>query len=246
VGLYGLKVPLLIDAVSYLAVVVAGLLLRTRRASVRVEHPVAGTWRTRSDPLLTGIVAMVGALIMTVNITAVALVFLVRDTMHGSATAYGLIEATWTGAMLIGGWYAASRVRADVSLGRTLVVLHAATAVLIALAGLVPAIGWLFVLWLVGGALNGVENNFLGVLAARRVPAAVRGRFFAQFGAVANGANLIGFALAGVLVDRFAPGPVITAGGVAGLVVVLVLARRVWRGAQSPSSGVVASPQLVA
>ena len=252
VGLYGLRVPLLVDAVSYLAVVGAGLLLRTRRIG-RVtsgSKPSGPPWRTRTDPLLTMTIAMVGALTLTVNTTTVALVFFTRETLGASATSYGLIEATWTGAMLIGGWLAALRMRDDTSLGRSVIGTHLIIAVLIMTAGLVPAYGWLFPLWALGGLANGVENNFLGVLAARRVPEAMRGQFFARFVAVVNGCNLIGFMLAGVLVNRFTPGSVITAGGLAGLLAIAVLAGPAWRAARQPprqeSSDVVTSRQVLA
>src|SRR5690349_2287288 len=92
VGLYGLRVPLLVDAASYLAVVVAGLLLQTRRSAAEVSPaslpPGGSPWRTRSDPLLAMQIVMVGALTLTVNTTAVALVFFVRGTLGGSAASY--------------------------------------------------------------------------------------------------------------------------------------------------------------
>jgi MFS family permease len=235
VGLYGLQVPLLVDAASYLAVVGAGLLLRTRRIAVvptSPSSPVGPAWRTRTDPLLTMIIAMVGALTLTVNTTAVALVFFVRGPLGASSTSYGLIEASWTGTMLVGGWLAAYRVRGDAAIGRSIIGLHLLIALLIIAAGLVPAYGWLFALWAIGGFANGAGNNFLGVLAARRVPKAMRGQYFAKFGAVINATNLIGFVLAGVLVDRFSPGAVITGGGVAGLLAVLALTRPTWRAAE--------------
>jgi MFS family permease len=235
VGLYGLQVPLLVDAASYLAVVGAGLLLRTRRTATVPTSPglpVGGAWRTRTDPLLTMIMAMVGALTLTVNMTMVALVFFVRGTLGASPTSYGLIEASWTGTMLVGGWLAAYRVRGDAGIGRSIIGLNLLIALLIMAAGLVPAYGWLFALWAIGGFANGAGNNFLGVLAARRVPKAMRGQYFAKFGAVINATNLIGFVLAGVLVDRFSPGAVITGGGVAGLLAVLALTRPTWRAAE--------------
>jgi MFS family permease len=252
VGLYGLRVPLLVDAASFLAVVGAGLLLRTRRiARVTTESEPSGPpWRTRMDPLLTMTIAMVGALTLTVNTTMVAMVFFTRGTLGASATSYGLIEATWTGAMLFGGWLAAFRVRGDTSLGRSVIGTHLIIAALIVIAGLVPAYGWLFPLWALGGLANGVENNFLGVLAARRVPESMRGQFFARFGAVVNGSNLIGFMLAGVLVDRFTPGSVISGGGIAGLVAIAALTVPAWRAArQAPrqeSSVLVTSRQVLA
>src|SRR5689334_20159235 len=140
VGLYGLRMPLLVDAASYLAVVGAGLLLRTRRTAVAPVSPsvaVGTAWRTRTDPLLTMIIAMVGALTLTVNTTMVALVFFVRGTLGASPTSYGLIEASWTGAMLVGGWLAAYRVRGDAGIGRSIIGLNLLMALLIVAAGLV-------------------------------------------------------------------------------------------------------------
>ena len=180
-------------------------------------------------------IVMVGALTLTVNTTMVALVFFVRGTLGGSAASYGLIEATWTGMMLVGGWLAALRVRGDASLGRLLIVGNLVIAALITTAGLVPAYGWLFPLWAIGGFANGVGNNFLGVLAARRVPRDLRGQYFAKFIAVVNATNLTGFVLAGVLVDRFSAGAVITGGGLAGLVAMALLAWPAWRGAHRPA-----------
>jgi MFS family permease len=236
VGLYGLQVPLLVDAASFLAVVGAGLLLRTRRVVV-VSAPSGSAepaWRTRSDPLLAMQIVMVGALTLTVNTTMVALVFFVRGSLGGSAASYGLIEASWTGMMLVGGWLAALRARGDASLGRLLVVGNLVIAGLITMAGLVPAYGWLFPLWAIGGFANGVGNNFLGVLAARRVPREMRGQYFAKFLAVVNATNLIGFVLAGVLVDRFSAAAVITGGGLAGLAAMTVLTLPTWRAASRP------------
>ncbi len=241
VGLYGLQVPLLVDAASYLAVVVAGLLLRTRRAAVAPADVSGVPWRTRSDPLLAMQIVMVGALTLTVNTTMVALVFFVRGTLGGSAASYGLIEATWTGMMLVGGWLAALRVRGDAGLGRLLIVGNLVIAVVITTAGLVPAYGWLFPLWAIGGFANGVGNNFLGILAARRVPREMRGQYFAKFIAVVNATNLTGFVLAGVLVDRFSAGAVITGGGLAGLAATALLAWPTWRGAQRPPTASFAS-----
>jgi MFS family permease len=236
VGLYGLQVPLLVDAASFLAVVGAGLLLQTRRM-VSVSDPstvVKSPWRTRSDPLLAMQIVMVGALTLTVNTTMVALVFFVRGTLGGSAASYGLIEASWTGMMLVGGWLAALRVRGDASIGRLLVVGNLVMAGLITTAGLVPSYGWLFPLWAIGGFANGVGNNFLGVLAARRVPREMRGQYFAKFLAVVNATNLIGFVLAGVLVDRFSAAAVITGGGLAGLAATAALTLPAWRAASRP------------
>jgi MFS family permease len=244
VGAYGLRVPLLVDAATYLAVVAAGLFLRTRRCGTAEAPAATGAapaWRLGQDPLIGVVVAMLGFLILAVNVEHVAGVFFVRGTLGGSASAFGLLEAVWAATMLLGGWLGALRTPHDTTLGRRFVFLTATTAAAIALAGLMPAVGWLFPLWALGGTTNGLENSALGVLASRRVPAAVRGRMFARVGAVVNAANIVGYLLGGVLVDRFAPGLVITAGGVVGLLVVLGFAVPMWRAAASPTPALAAA-----
>jgi MFS family permease len=237
VGAYGLRVPLLVDAATYLAVVVAGLFLRTRRRGAAEAPGTTGApaWRLGRDPLIGLVVVMLGFLILAVNVEHVAGVFFVRGTLGGSAFSYGLLEAVWAGTMLLGGWLGAVRTPDDTSLGRRMAFLSATTAAAIALAGLMPAVGWLFPLWALGGTANGLENSALGVLGSRRVPAAVRGQVFARLGAVVNAANIVGYLLGGVLVERFAPGLVITAGGVVGLFVALGFAVPLWRAAARPA-----------
>ena len=62
VGAFGLRVPLLIDAATYLAVVAAGLLLHTRRkAAVRgAGRCRVPPWRIRNDRFLLAMICLVG------------------------------------------------------------------------------------------------------------------------------------------------------------------------------------------
>ena len=75
----------------------------------------------------------------------------------------------------------------------------AVTCLGVALIATVPAVGWLAPVSVLGGLGNGGVNVAAAVLLGRRVPAAMRGRAFAVFGAVANGANVTGLLLGGVL-----------------------------------------------
>ncbi|WP_238016704.1 MFS transporter [Dactylosporangium sp. AC04546] len=231
VGAFGLRAPLLIDAGTYLAVVGAGLLLRTRRRVSAHERADGGTtgWKIRHEPMLWPLMLLVAALVLALNVNMVVGVFYIRETLGGSPAEFGLVEAAWTAGMLGGGWLAAARARDDKALGRALVGLHLVTAIAVLLSGFATMVWMLYPLWLLGGAMNGAENNFLGVLAARRVPAAVRGAFFARFGAVINGANLVGYAAGGVLVGRFEPRHIVLACGAAGVLTVLLLGPALWR-----------------
>lgn len=236
VGLYGQRLPLLLDGVSFLWVAVVGLLIATRRGPLRRsgtndaqeatnDAPLVldrrEQWAWRRDPLLLPMIVMVGLVVAVVSLVNVVEVFFVRETLHSSTTMYGVLAATWTGSMMIGSWLVAHRRSTDdagLSLGMTVAL--GANCAGIALAGLVPSVGLLVPLWVFGGVGNGVINGIIAVLLSRRAPAEVRGRAFAHLGAVANAANITGYLVGGALVGPVAPGILIFGSGLLGVAVV--------------------------
>jgi MFS family permease len=101
----------------------------------------------------------------------------------------------------------------------------------------VPAAIWLIPVYLVGGGLNAGLNVIAGVVAGRRVPAAVRGRVFGVFAAVSNGANMVGFLAGGLLMAHVAPRTIMIGTGVAGIVVASLFLPAVLRaGAEAASA----------
>ncbi|MBO4207545.1 MFS transporter [Micromonospora echinofusca] len=243
VGQFGVRPPLLLDAASYLALVVAGLLLRTRRGGARssgtaVARPVTvgsdpdpapttrSAWRLRHDPLLLGMVAaMAGALAAVMAMTPVE-VFFIRETLGSSTTTYGIVTAAWTAGVLPGAWLFARlthRFADDGALVRAALALLGGCCLMVLAGAAVPHAHLLVPLWLIGGLCNGGDNVFSNVVLARRVPEAARGRAFAALGAAVQGASMIGFLIGGVLLEFFAPRPLIAAAGLAGLLVVLAL-----------------------
>jgi MFS family permease len=197
VGQFGLRVPLLVDAASYLAVVAAGLLIRTRRGRVSSSDVPAAPPRLRSDTLLWSMIVLLGAVVAAVSAVNVAEVFLVRDVLHASTTVFGLLSATWLGAMMIGAWLVARRGGSDAYFAIMLLTMLASTSLVVLLCAMVPAAGWLVPLFVIGGATNGGENVTANVLLARRVAPEARGRTYALYGAVTNGATVIGYLLGG-------------------------------------------------
>ena len=223
-GWYGLRVPLLVDAVTYLAVTVAALLIRTRRGQPVRAGAVEEKPAMLRDPLLRPTLIMVGAVVVSVSAVNVADVFFIRETLHGSPSVYGFLGAVWTGAMLVGAWLLSGRKLGDGPMAVALLGTLAGACATVGLAATAPGVGWLVPLWLLGGVFNGAVNVSSTVLVARRTSAAVRGRAFAIFGAVANGANGAGYLLGGVLLGVLQPRMVIGLAGVAGLTVALALA----------------------
>lgn len=233
VGQFGTTVPLLIDAASYGALVAAGLLLRTRRggraaagATVPADRAAVEGWSIWRDPLLRAMVVSVAAVIGVVGAINVVAVFFVRETLAASETMYGVVEAAWMVGLLAGAWFCARlarRARDDAALVGGILLLLGATCLVLPVAAVVGAVGWLIPLWVVGGAFNGGENVFAGVVVGNRVPEAVLGRAFATLGGAIQGASMAGYLAGGVLADRVPIRPLVAGLGVAGLVVVLWL-----------------------
>ncbi|WP_446212302.1 MFS transporter [Micromonospora sp. IBSANI012] len=248
VGQFGTRVPLLLDAASYLALVVAGLLLRTRRGGRRTATATAATttgpapaWRLRRDPLLLAMVVTTAAVIAAIGGINVIEVFFIRDTLDSSATIYGLVGAAWMAGMLPGSWLAARlarRLTDDGALVYGVLATLGGCSLMVVLASAVPAAGLLVPLWLVGGAANGGENVFATVLTARRAPEALRARAYATYGAAVQGGSMAGYLAGGALLAVLPPRPLIAVAGAAGLLVVLAFVPVVVRAVRRAGSAV--------
>ncbi|MET8063038.1 MFS transporter [Micromonospora sp. NPDC005313] len=231
VGQFGTRVPLLLGALTYLSLVAAGLLVRTRRGGRRAAAVTAAAaappWRFRRDPLLTVMVGSVAAVIGAVGAVNVIEVFFIRETLGSSATVYGLVTGSWTLGIVLGAWLfarVARRLADDGALLGAGLVLLGGCGLAVLVSAAVPS-AWLLVpIWLLGGVGNGGDNVFNNLLLARRVPDAARGRAFAVFGAAAQGAAMGGYLVGGLLLEVAGPRVLVAGCGVAGLLVVVALA----------------------
>ncbi|SBT50754.1 MFS transporter [Micromonospora auratinigra] len=247
VGQFGARVPLLVDAASYLALAGAALLIRTRRGGRRSAAVTDGgaapapAWRFRRDPLLVVMAGSLAAVIAAVGAINVIEVFFIRETLHSSTTVYGLVTGAWTLGIVLGGWLfarVARRLTDDGALlGAGLVLLGGCCLAVLASAA-VPA-AWLLVpVWLAGGVANGGDNVFNNLLLARRVPEAARGRAFAVFGAAVQGAAMAGYLIGGLLLELAGPRPLVAGCGIAGVLVVAAVAVPVRRAVRAERAAV--------
>jgi MFS family permease len=256
VGLYGLRVPLLLDGATFGCVAVAGLLIVTRRRSSllaeegspltdmagRRQPSSAKPWTLRRDRLLLPMVAMIGLVVAVVSAVNVVEVFFVRDTLQASTTVYGIVTALWSASMPAGSWLVARRRTDDAGYAALMAGVLALCCAAIGTAGLMPHVAWLVPLFLIGGAANGAINSIVAVLMARRAPAAVRGRAFAYLGAVANAASLAGFAAGGALVGLLSPRVLLVASGAAGVVAAIACLPPMLRAARRDRLRTAAAP----
>jgi MFS family permease len=225
VGTYGTRLPLLIDAVTYLALAGVGLVLRTRRGGRAATRPrtEGPAWRIRDDRLLVMLMTAVGTVIAAVTAVNVVEIFFVRETLGSTEAMYGLVQATWTLGVLVGAWPFGRAVGADHRLVTSQLFLLGGMSLIILGSAAVTGVWWLLPLYVCGGVLNAGINVLSGVVVSRRAPAVARGRVFGTFAAVANVANLAGYVLGGLLLQVASPRVIIAGTGVAGLLVAAVV-----------------------
>ncbi|MEV4275919.1 MFS transporter [Actinoplanes xinjiangensis] len=221
VGQTGQRLPLLLDAVSYLGLVAVGLLVRTRRRAGTADVSVRAAFRLRDDRTLTVMTIAVAAVVAGVSAINVFDVFFVRETLGASTTLYGLVAAAWTAGMLLGSPLGGRIPEHRRTVG-TVLFLLAGACLAILIGGLTARSAWWLVpLWIVGGVCNGALNVSTSVLIANRVRPEAHGRAFSIFGASVQAAGILGFFVAGPLVESFDPRVLVAGAGAAGLVAAL-------------------------
>lgn len=230
VGRYGTRVPLLVDAATFVAVLTAAALLRIRRVpSPSTDRLRGGVAIVRAVPVLRCAVTLLGTFVLLGAMVNVVEVFLVRESLHASVTWYGLVGAGHAVGLLVG---AAGAGRAlPTQLGRARAV-GASAGVLggaLVAIGVSPTVGWVLAATLVTGFANGVLNVATGALVMAATAPEERGRVGAVLTGVVSGTQLgalaVGAALAGVL----SPRAIFVWGGTLALLAPLLLGRSLTR-----------------
>ena len=232
-GLYGARVPLLLDAATFLAITAAGLLITTRRGSAVTGGPRTkggGLQIVRADPLLSMLFLLLALFVLLGAMVNVVEVFLIRETLHASTTWYGIVGAAYGLGALVGS-VLGGRLRGDLHLARAFVGSAVGLAAALAAFAAAPSVAWVLPVALAGGAANGVLSLTLGSLVMGRADADARGRVGAVLNGVASGTQLAAFALAGLLAAVLTPREIFVAAGVSGLLAPVLFARRLIRAA---------------
>jgi MFS family permease len=198
VGWVGYGAPMLVDAATFVALGAAALAVRTNRLPVHAEADDEAPTRysIRSDALLGPLVVGICMLVLVGGITNVVEVFLIRGSLGGSSTVFGLTTALLVAALVVGAVIAGRAAEDNVRAVRA-----ALGALVIAIAlicgGLAPTI-WVFAIaWLVLGIGNGVINADVSTLMLHRTPEAFRGRVLARVGALVSTSEICALAIGG-------------------------------------------------
>lgn len=237
----GTGVAMLVDAATFLALAVAAIALRARRRPVAAAHERAreGVAFLVRDPTLAVVmaVAFVSLLFMTTSWTAEPPFAL--EVLEIGEIGYGAVLTVWTLGMVAGAAGLARRVPAAAC----------ATAALVAVAlqgaGLGLPTVWLslplmLVAMALGGVGHGLKNVLVRNLIHERVPERLRGRAYAGYNGLRNGAELVALMLGGALVAGVGPRWTLAVAGV--LPVAAAVAGLVWQRRLVVAGAVVPEP----
>lgn len=216
----GIVVALLVDTATFAVLTAVLCVVRAERdpriatgSAAAAESARSGLRTLVSDRVLAIAVSGFAVAVLLAVFVNVADVFFVRDVLHASGVAYGLIAAAWALGMIAGS-HAAGRLIGQRALVTAAVGGGVGLGVALVLPAAAPTIATTVVAWLVGGACNGVQNVALQSLVSARVADGLRGRAFAGVNGVVVTANLLGTVVAGPI--TMALGPRVTL-GVAGV-----------------------------
>jgi MFS family permease len=247
----GVEIAMVVNAVSFVCVALAGLALRTRRPAQggaeldepdRARDGAVYLFRDRALGIVVG-GAFVSLLFMSATIAAE--VFYLKEDLDVDDTTYGLLFSTWTVGMVVGAIVLARRVPAA-ALGAAALAVIGVQGLGVGLPAAVVAAAFAGVMWFVGGVGHGTKNVLVRTLIQERVPDRLHGRAFAAYNGIRNGAELIAIACGGVLVAAIGARTTLAiAGGVPVLaaLVGLVLYRR--RSVSPPSGPVEPAEPLI-
>ncbi|MFD9723225.1 MFS transporter [Streptomyces sp. NPDC059072] len=239
IGRFGVSVPLLIDALSFAAVVAGGLLIKTRLHKGRgaaapaagADEPVKAPYKVTSDRFLTAVLILSGAVMAAASIINVLIVFYVRESFGASEETFGLIMSAWMLGLIPGGMLVrrAKNLRYETVLIGTFVCI----AVAILGTGLAPGVWWIVPFYVLGGIGNGAQATVTHILLNVRVPDTHRGRAFAALGAVSNTGPAIGYVVGGAAMSLAAPRYGFLAAGVFCFLALLLFSGRVLKSADA-------------
>ncbi len=227
-GLAGTGLVLYLDAASFVAIAMAALFVRTRRGLVEGEARQrwqAGFTLIRRDRVLGGLMGALVAFCLVAGMANVVTVFLIRQTLHSSATWFGIEGATCAATMTVG-----SLLIGRVQGQRRLIIWGLAGMGGLSLAcvgyGLAPTVVWLLVPAAGCGFANAALNVCTGTVLMARSPEAMRGRVAAAFSGLTSAAQIGSMLLGGALLTVLSPRQVFILAGVGTIFIPVLLIRR--------------------
>lgn len=246
VELHGDRVVFLVDAATTLALLVAGVLVRSRPepsvapAGARwARHagalvPRAGLAVVRRNRVVWVLVLALLPFVVTLESMNAVEVFLARDALGASQAEFGFWQ-TMTGVGAFAGAVAAGWFGRDVLRLRAIVVCLAVMSLAQVGQGLAPGITWLYGWGAVLGLANAVSNACLFAVIVRGIPGRERGKAMAFINGSARTCTMLALVLGGLAASTLGPRLSYVVAGALGVLVA------VWAGAALGRAGALAS-----
>jgi MFS family permease len=186
------------------------LVLAGVAAAMRVDwtpHAHAARERMRegiaflaADRELAPVVGIVFLSLLLMTATPAAAVFFATEDLHMGEAGFGILMAVWGAGMALGALVVAPRFPRAV-MGVVAVAAVGAQGLGIAVPAVWPMV-WLAVAgYLFGGIAHGTKNVLARTLIHVRAPERLRGRAFAAFNGLRNGAELVALTLGGLAIS---------------------------------------------
>jgi MFS family permease len=190
-----------------------------------------------ADKVLRAMAASIFLLIAFIAVDNVALVFLVRETLEGSALAYGVIEAIFGIGMLVGSLWIL-RGRGGNWLATRLYVLACSLSTAGSFGGAIaPNVAVLAPFEAVAGAGNAIEIVAMETVVQQRVPRGMIGRVYGFISSATSLGLAVAMGLGGLVVDATSPRFAFAVASVGGVLVILAVAPTLLRASPPEPAG---------
>jgi MFS family permease len=242
----GPAAAILVNAVTFLGSAALTTRVPPMRPPEDTEHePLLRAVRTGGrfvlhNPMLRTVTGSLFLLLCFLAIDNVALVFLVRDTLSGSAFAFGLIEAAFGVGMLAGSFWILRGRGGGWAASRLYLLSCSLSSVASVGSGLSPNLGVLAPVQVVAGSGNGIEIVASETIIQQEVPHGMIGRVFGFTSSATSLGLGISQGCGGLLVDATSPRAAFLIAAAGGILVTLSIAPTMLR---APTPARAATPR---
>jgi MFS family permease len=226
----GPSAALLVNAVTFLGSAALTTKVPAMRPPADTEHePLLAATGTAArfiwdDTMLRTVSISLGLLVAFLAVDNVALVFLVRDTLGGSAFVYGLIEAAFGVGMLTGSFWILRGRGGGGAAPRLYLLSCCLSSTASAGSGVAPSLAALVPVQVVAGSGNGIEVIANETIIQQQVPRGMVGRVYGFTSSATSFGLGVAMALGGLLVDATSPRTTFLIASLGGFLVTLAVA----------------------
>lgn len=221
---------ILVNAATFLGSAALTATLPATPPPAEAEHePLLAATRTGArfiwgNEVMRAVVVSICLLVAFLAVDNVAAVFLVRDTLGGSAFAYGVIEAVFGVGMLAGSFWILGGRGGSWAAPRLYLLSCTISSLASAGSGAAPTLGTVGIAQAIAGSGNGIEIVASETIIQQQVPRGLVGRVYGFTSSATSLGIGIAMALGGILVDATSPRAAFLIAAAGGLLITVAVA----------------------